>query len=112
MAVDGKTLRGSGQGATRPQHLLAVVTHDTQSTLAQTAVGEKTNEIPTLRELLAPLDLQARVVTADALHTQAETARYLIEEKGADYVLTVKDNQRTMLRSLSARDWDHSPPLH
>ncbi len=111
VAVDGKTLRGSGQDGQRPQHLLAVVTHDTSSTLAQTAVGEKTNEIPTLRELLVPLDLRARVVTADALHTQTETARYVVEEKGAEYVLTVKDNQKTMQRSLAARDWSLSPPV-
>ena len=88
-----------------------MVTHDTSSTLAQTAVGEKTNEIPTLRELLVPLDLRARVVTADALHTQTETARYVVEEKGAEYVLTVKDNQKTMQRSLAARDWSLSPPV-
>ena len=102
VAVDGRTLLGSGPDATRPQHLWwAAVTHDTSSMLAQTVLGEKTNEIPTLREWVAPPDLRARVVTADALHTQTEAARYLVEEQGAEYVLTVKDNQKTMHMSLT-----------
>lgn len=44
-------------------------------------------------ELLEPLDLDGTLVTADALHTQRETARYIVQEKGADYLFTVKDNQ-------------------
>ncbi len=112
VALDGKTLRGSGQDAHKPQHLLAAVTHGTPTTLAQIAVGEKTNEIPEALRLLEPLDLRARVVTADAMHTQAETARQIVEVKGADYVLTVKDNQKTMRRLLAARDWALSPPRY
>ena len=71
-----------------------------------------TNEIPEALRLLDPLDLRARVVTADAIHTQAETARHIVEVKGADYILTVKNNQKTMQRLLSARDWALFPPLH
>jgi len=81
-ALDGKTLRGSGQDERKPQHLLAAVTHGTPVTLAQVAVGDKTNEIPEALRLLEPLDLRAAVVTADAMHTQTATARFLVEEKG------------------------------
>jgi len=35
-------------------------------------------------------------VSADALHTQHELARLLVEEKHADYCFTVKDNQLTL----------------
>ena len=112
VALDGKTLRGSGQDERKPQHLLAAVTHGTPMTLAQVAVGEKTNEIPEALRLLAPLDLRGTVVTADAMHTQAATARFLVEDKGADYVLTVKDNQKTMHKLLSAQAWASFPPLH
>jgi predicted transposase YbfD/YdcC len=51
--------------------------------------------------LLAPLDLNGAVVTADALHTQHETARYLVEDKGADYLFTVKENQPTLYWTLA-----------
>ena len=112
VAFDGKTLRGSGQGEQKPQHLMSVVTHKTPVVLAQRAVGEKTNEIPEARPLLEPLELRGRVVTADAMHTQKDLARYIVEEKGADYLFTVKDNQATMHKLLAAQDWDLSPPVH
>ena len=63
-----------------------------------------------LRELLAPLDIDGRVVTADALHTQRETARFLVEEKNAHYLFTVKDNQKTLAEDLDAFDWQAIPP--
>lgn len=112
VALDGKTLRGSGQDEQKPQHLLAAVSHGTRATLGQIAVGEKTNEIPEALRLLAPLHLRATPVTADAMHTQAETARFIVEDKGAEYVLTVKDNQKTMHRLLAAKDWALFPPVH
>ena len=93
----------------KPQHLLVALTHGTSLALAQQAVGEKTNEIPKLRELLEPLDIRARVVTADAMHTQSETAQFIVERKGADYLLTVKNNQPTLRRLLAAKDWRRLP---
>jgi predicted transposase YbfD/YdcC len=68
--------------------------------LAPRTGGEKTNEIPELPRLLAPLPLQGALVTADALHTQQETARYLVEEKKADYPFTAKDNQPALKQGL------------
>ena len=68
------------------------------------------NEIPALRELLDPLSIEGRVITADALHTQRETVRFLVEEKGAHYLFTVKDNQKTLANDLKAFDWESIPP--
>lgn len=112
VAFDGKTLRGSGQGKHKPQHLMAAVTHGTPVALGQRAVGEKTNEIPEARRLLEPLDLRGLVVTGDAMHTQRDLATFLVEEKGADYVLIFKDNQKTCNRLLAAMDWGLFPPVH
>jgi hypothetical protein len=100
LAVDGKTLRGSAGANGQPLHLLAALSHQTRLTLAQTPVPDKTNEITALPQLLAPLPLDVVVVTADALHTQRDTARFLVCEKGADYLLVVKDNQPTLHRKL------------
>ncbi|MDA8144950.1 MAG: ISAs1 family transposase [Thermaerobacter sp.] len=112
VAVDGKTLRGSGHGQTAV-HLLAALLHGSGLVVAQKDVGEKTNEIPTLRKLLDPMDLHGRVVTADALHTQLNTARYLVEQKGANYVLEVKGNQPTLQEDIQALDpEDFSPSAH
>ena len=60
----------------------------------------KTNEIPVARELFGQLELAGRRVALDALHTQDQTARDLVLEHGADYLLTVKNNQPTLRRHI------------
>lgn len=109
IAFDGKTLRGSGNGAERPRHLMVAVIHQTGVVVGQQAVDTKTNEITVARPLLESLDLVGRVVTTDAMHTQSALAEYVVDEKHADYVLTVKDNQRILKRHLTPLDWDFSP---
>jgi outer membrane protein assembly factor BamB len=90
-SVDGKTLRGSGTGGAQV-HLLAVLDQHTGTVLAQVDVDGKTNEITRFQPLLDPLDLTTVVVTADAMHTQREHARWLAETKRAGYVFTAKKN--------------------
>jgi len=63
-------------------------------------VAQKSNEIPATQALLRKLDLEGSLVTADALHTQTETARIIVQEKGADYLFTVKGNQKTVADSV------------
>uniref|UniRef100_UPI000A01C524 ISAs1 family transposase n=1 Tax=Frankia casuarinae (strain DSM 45818 / CECT 9043 / HFP020203 / CcI3) TaxID=106370 RepID=UPI000A01C524 len=104
VAVDGKTLRGSRTGEVAGRHLLAALDHDTGVVLGQVAVDAKSNEIPALPVLLAGLDLAGVIVTADALHTQTETARWLVG-RGAHYVLTVKANQPSLYAQLAALPW-------
>ena len=102
VAIDGKTLRGSRDGEKKGVHLLSAVVHGSAVVVAQMRVSDKTNEIPCLKPMLAKLDLEGAVVTADALHTQKETARHLVEDRKADYVLTVKDNQPTIREDIEA----------
>ncbi|MFH9090519.1 ISAs1 family transposase [Streptomyces sp. NPDC017673] len=104
LAADGKSARGSRTRDRQAAHLLAVVDQD-DCLLAQLRVPDKTNEIPCLRDLLEALDITGAVVTADALHTQVETARFLVEEKKAHYLLTVKANQPTLYASCRALPW-------
>jgi DDE_Tnp_1-associated/Transposase DDE domain len=93
VAVDGKTLRGSGHHGAAPVHLLAVMDHTSRGVLGQAGVDGKTNEITWFRPLLDRLDLADTVVTADALHTQREHADWLVTQKHAAYLLIVKGNQ-------------------
>ena len=113
VAVDGKTLRcGHDTGRPAP-HLLSAILHQEAVVIGQIAVDEKTNEIPKLPELLAPLPLEDAIVTADALHTQQDTARYLVETKKADYLFIVKDNQSTLRQDIADLNWKAFPPsLH
>jgi hypothetical protein len=110
LSVDGKTLRGSHARGREAPHLLSAILHQDAVVVAQAAVPPTTNEIPMLPRLLAPLPLAGAVVTADALHTQAETARFLVETKHADYVFTVKENQATLKQDIAALQLDAFPP--
>lgn len=99
VAVDGKTVRGAVQDDGRAIHLFAALAHREGVVLAQNEVDHKTNEITAFRPLLEGLELAGAVVTADAMHAQREHARFLVEEKKADYVFTVKDNPARTRRS-------------
>lgn len=113
VALDGKVLRGTrttGQNASRARELVSVVGHRSGVVINQVEVGDKTNEIKALKPLLDTLDLKGRVVTADALHTQCEAARYLVEDKAAHYLFTVKDNQSTLKEDIASLHLEASPP--
>jgi hypothetical protein len=96
IVLDGKEPKhGPGDG------VLTLIHSPSQYYLGSALVDQKTNEIPVARQLLEPLDLQGRLVAADALHTQTETARQIVLEKGADYLLTVKENQPTLHQNIT-----------
>jgi predicted transposase YbfD/YdcC len=109
VAVDGKTLRGTGHHGRSQVHLLAVMDHATRAVLAQADVDGKTNEITQFRPLLERLDLAGRVVTADALHTQREHAEWLVTQKHAAYLLIVKANQPALHHQLATLPWREVP---
>ncbi|MBV8316655.1 MAG: ISAs1 family transposase [Planctomycetaceae bacterium] len=97
IAVDGKTLRGTkaspdGKGAL---HLVSAYATEAGLVLAQQAVDGKSNEITAIPELLDLLNLKGAIVSIDAMGTQKEIARRIIE-KGADYVLALKGNQTSL----------------
>ena len=97
IAVDGKTLRGSkmspdGKGAL---HLVSAYATEAGLVLAQQAVDGKSNEITAIPELLDMLNLKGAIVSIDAMGTQKEIARRIVD-KGADYVLALKGNQTSL----------------
>lgn len=101
IAVDGKEPRhGPGDA------ILTAVSVPSQYYLGSALVDTKTNEIPVARELFGELDLAGRTVALDALHTQDQTARELVLEHGAHYLLTVKNNQPTLRQNI-----DQSVPV-
>lgn len=110
LALDGKTVRGSGDGGKSALHLLSAIVHGSGAVVAQVAVESKTNEITQVEPLLDGLDIRGAVVTGDALLTQKNIARYLVEEKEADYVLTAKDNQPTLRQDIATLGLDALPP--
>jgi hypothetical protein len=95
IVLDGKEPKHGGGHS-----VLTAVSVPSQHYLGSALVDQKTNEIPVARELFHRLDLEGRQVSLDALHTQTQTARALVLEHGADYLLTVKDNQPTLRQNI------------
>lgn len=95
VTMDGKALRSS-QGV----QLFSAFTVGMGRWLGTEMIEEKSNEIPAARKLLARIPLEQALVVPDALHTQAENARRLVMECGADYFLTVKGNQPDLKKTL------------
>jgi predicted transposase YbfD/YdcC len=109
-SVDGKTVRGSGRPGGQT-HLLAALDQQAGVVVAQVDVAGKTNEISRFQPLLDGLDLTGALVTADALHTQREHARWLVTDKNAGYLFTVKKNQPRLYRQLKTLPWAKIPVL-
>ena len=86
--------------------MVAAVGHGSGVVLGQVRAGDKGSEGRAVRELCGGLDLRGRTVTADALHACRETARLLVGDCGADYLVTVKGNQPGLLADLEALDWE------
>jgi predicted transposase YbfD/YdcC len=97
VALDGKTVRrshdrGAGRGAI---HMVSAWASENRVVLAQVKVGEKSNEITALPELLRSLAISGCIVTIDAMGCQRNIAEQIVEQ-GADYVLALKGNQGTL----------------
>lgn len=97
LAADGKVLRGTGRGDGKPIALLSLVTHQLRTTLRSVQIAEKSNEIPAIKPLLTGMRLQGCTVTADAMHCQQETARFITQDLGGDYIFGLKGNQSGIL---------------
>lgn len=96
IVMDGKEPKhGPGEA------VLSAVTVPSQFYLGSALVDTKTNEIPVARDLFGELELAGRQVALDALHTQDQTGRQLVLEHGADYLLTVKNNQPTLRQNIA-----------
>ena len=113
VAIDGKTVRGSAGPGQDARHLLAAIDHRSGVVLGQVDVAGKTNEIPMFRSLCDRIEgLTGAVLTADALHAQRGHADYLVLERGAHYLLTVKGNQPGLHHQLKSLPWKQVPAAH
>jgi predicted transposase YbfD/YdcC len=114
-AVDGKYLRGARRPDGSRVMVLSAVRHGDGVSIAAREIAAKTNEIPEFAPLLNQIhdaDLEDAVVSADAMHAQRIHANYLVNERGAHYLLTVKNNQPNLARQLQALPWKQVPVLH
>ena len=103
VAVDGKALRGAferGRQST-PLHMVNVWAAEARMCLAQRKAPGR-NEAAGALEVLGLLDLEGCIVTADALHCHRDFASTVLE-RGADYVLALKENQSKLFAAAARR---------
>jgi predicted transposase YbfD/YdcC len=101
VSIDGKTLRGSAdiERGRAAIHMVSAWATETKLSLGQVVVGEKTNEITAIPELLQLLEISGALVTIDAMGCQKAIADQIRERK-ADFVLAVKENQPTLYQEV------------
>jgi len=99
LALDGKTVRGSGAGSEAARQLVAAFATQLRVVLAERAISNG-DEIATAVALLQGLDLQGWIVTGDAKLTQKTVVRTVVDQ-GGDYVLTAKANQPTLVDDIA-----------
>jgi len=104
VALDGKTLRGSHDKAIGKDaiHLVSAWASQNGLVLGQRQVAGKSNEITAIPELLELLNVTGCIVTIDAMGCQTAIAQ-TIRDRGADYILRVKDNQSKLRQDIE--DW-------
>ena len=101
LAVHGKRARTAAKINDQPIQLFGALDTHTKLFCRQIQIPAKTNEIPTLKDLLQELDLRGTLISADALQTQKVSAIHIVEDKKADYLLVVKANQPKLFDKLA-----------
>lgn len=101
IGIDGKQLRRShdheiGKAAI---YMVSAWATANQLVLGQRKVDDKSNEITAIPELLKLLEITGCIVTIDAIGTQTEIAKTIVDG-GGDYLLSVKDNQGHLLDDI------------
>ena len=97
IAIDGKTICSTAnmKNFKNPLHVASAFVVENGITIGQLAADSKSNEIPAVRELIRLLNVEGATIVMDALNCQTKTAKEILEAK-ADYVLSVKKNQRNL----------------
>ena len=105
IGIDGKTIRGNANGEHNAYHVVSAWVNENSITLGEIVTDDKSNEITAIPELLDLIDIDGDIVTIDAMGCQTDIAAK-IRERGADYVLSMKDNHPTFHEEVTEYfDW-------
>lgn len=99
IAIDGKVMCGSTDESGNPIHIVSAFHCGKKIVICQMNVEEKSNEITAIPKLISRIDVKGRIVTVDAMGTQVDIAKAILDGKG-DYVFIAKDNQKATRNAL------------
>lgn len=103
--LDGRVTKGSARKETiyneaiKPLNVLNAYSNKYGICLASEAIEDKSNEIPTIPEILKRFKVKGNIITWDALNTQTKNIEAVINLKG-DYVVPIKGNQGNFYNDL------------
>ena len=102
IAIDGKTVCSTANMSkyASPLHIASAFVVENGITIGQLAAEGKGKEIPCVQELIRMLDVSGATIVTDALHCQRQTAKEIVEA-GADYVFSVKKNQKELYKDVA-----------
>jgi hypothetical protein len=103
VSIDGKELLSS-QGV----EIVSAYSVKRGRWLGSERIAEGSNEIPAAQALLRRAPIEGKLVTLDAMHTQTETGRIIVQERGADFLMTAKGNQPGVADAARTL-YEHSP---
>lgn len=92
IAIDGKHVRRSGGLA-----IASAVGQPSQRVHATVTLQKHDSEIIAVRQLLEKTEFTDQLLALDSLHTQHETLQQILYDQGADYLVPLKENQKTIL---------------
>lgn len=96
--IDGKVDKASSRNenelrdSIKALNVLNVYSNNLNMCVASEMIHDKTNEIPTIPVILNRLNIKDSIITWDALNTQKDNVKAVINGKG-DYVVALKSNQ-------------------
>jgi predicted transposase YbfD/YdcC len=101
ISLDGKCVRGSYDNLSEKSAIYMVSAYASKArvVLAQKKVDSKSNEITALPNLIDLLTLNGASVSVDAMGCQKNIAEKIIKS-GGQYLLAVKENQRSLLDDI------------
>lgn len=103
--LDGRVSKGSSRQETKyqdkikPLNVLNAYSNKYGICLASEMIEEKSNEIPTIPEILKRFKVKGNIITWDALNTQTDNVKAVVGLKG-DYVIPIKGNQGNFYNDL------------
>lgn len=106
MNIDGKTDNGSSRNENdirskvKSLNVLNVYSNNLGMCIASEMIEDKTNEITTIPKILDKINVKGNIITWDALNTQKENVKSVVQLKG-DYVVPIKLNQGTFYNDLA-----------
>ena len=103
LAIDGKSIRRSfehGWDKSGMAHMVSLFVQNNGQVFSQIKTEGKGTELAGIMQILSLADLNGATVTIDAMGCQKQVAK-AITERGGDYILCVKENQKSLCESVT-----------